>query len=71
MQIVRQTVMFPASTGVNSSSKHWYTTFTTSKGMNLMAIPTFSTGRHLRVYMGAEEGTLTSRRRTREGQLSE
>lgn len=36
-----------------------------------MASPMFSTGRHLRAYMGAEEGTLAPRRRTREGQLSE
>lgn len=42
--IVRQTVAFPASRVVGTSSQHWYTAFATSEGMNLIVTPTFSTG---------------------------
>lgn len=65
--IVKQTVAFPASRVDGMSPQHWYTTFGTSAGMNLMATATFSTGRLLRVHAGAEDLNLASGRRTREG----
>lgn len=63
---MRQTVASAASRVVGTSSQHWYTAFATSEGINLMATPTFSTGRLLRVYAEAEDRTLSSGRRTRE-----